>query len=415
MEEFMDERFEGGSGGKVALLAVVAYVTAHLEVLEYIVEEHDIMRKAALTVITRPEIVLRERVEDILEECPPAERPTKMSVVKGLDSANWRKRPSNKILRNYSAMVLKPLCMKYRQRGVRPRAGDAINSPDNNMLTMLYAGKDSYHLIDKMLNAVHAYAPGDPNEPKVKETVKHTLQRLQRDGLQTKFGLISICFYLGGDLAFLNEFFGLAGSASNYPCVCRAVGNMEADRYGPGPEIRSLRLTASLSLTPQASRCATFGPSPRSDSNGATPTRGANAPRPAQRGANAPRPAQRGVNAPRPAQRGANAPRPAQRGANAPRPAQRGANAPRPAQRGANAPTLGDRRMLGHIFPWRCRISASPTRISAYGGKSSSLSPIKLRKKHSKTRAFGCRWWESQGHIFTWRCRISASPTRISA
>eukprot|EP00873_Tetraselmis_striata_P039234 jgi/Tetstr1/459498/TSEL_004865.t1 len=113
----------------------------------------------------------------------------------------------------------------------------------------------------------------------------------------------------------------------------------------------------------------------------------------------------RGANAPRPAQRGANAPRPAQRGANAPRPAQRGANAPRPAQRG----------MLGHIFPWRCRISASPTRISAYGGKSSSLSPIKLRKKHSKKRAFGCRWWESQGHIFTWRCRISASPTRISA
>eukprot|EP00873_Tetraselmis_striata_P009286 jgi/Tetstr1/429550/TSEL_019454.t1 len=87
-----------------------------------------------------------------------------------------------------------------------------------------------------------------------------------------------------------------------------------------------------------------------------------------RRGANAPRPGQRGANAPRPAQRGANAPRPAQRGANAPRPAQRGANAPRPAQRGAN-----DRRMLGHIFPWRCRISASPTRISTYGGKSSSL------------------------------------------
>eukprot|EP00873_Tetraselmis_striata_P021768 jgi/Tetstr1/442032/TSEL_030213.t1 len=134
-----------------------------------------------------------------------------------------------------------------------------------------------------------------------------------------------------------------------------------------------------------------------------------------RRGANAPRPAQRGANSPRPAQRGANAPRPAQRGANAPRPAQRGANAPRPAQRGANAPTRGDRRMLGHIFSWRCRISGSPTRISAYGGKSSSLSPIKLRKKHSKKRAFGCRWWESQGHIFPWRCRISASPTRISA
>eukprot|EP00873_Tetraselmis_striata_P007718 jgi/Tetstr1/427982/TSEL_018055.t1 len=38
----------------------------------------------------------------------------------------------------------------------------------------------------------------------------------------------------------------------------------------------------------------------------------------------------------------------------------------------------------GHIFPWRCRISASPIRVSAYGGKSNSLSPIKLRKKHSK-------------------------------
>eukprot|EP00873_Tetraselmis_striata_P020264 jgi/Tetstr1/440528/TSEL_028851.t1 len=99
-----------------------------------------------------------------------------------------------------------------------------------------------------------------------------------------------------------------------------------------------------------------------------------------RRDANAPRPGQRGANARRPGQRGANARRPAQRGANARRPAQRGANARRPAQRGANA--WG---MLGHIFPWRCRISASPTRISAYGGKS-SLSPIKLRRKHSKKR-----------------------------
>eukprot|EP00873_Tetraselmis_striata_P034578 jgi/Tetstr1/454842/TSEL_000320.t1 len=69
----------------------------------------------------------------------------------------------------------------------------------------------------------------------------------------------------------------------------------------------------------------------------------------------------RGANAPRPGQRGANAPRPGQRGANAPRPGQRGANAPRPAHRGANA------RRPGHIFTWRCRISASPTRISAQG------------------------------------------------
>eukprot|EP00873_Tetraselmis_striata_P023799 jgi/Tetstr1/444063/TSEL_003303.t1 len=86
---------------------------------------------------------------------------------------------------------------------------------------------------------------------------------------------------------------------------------MEADRYGPGPEIRSLRLTASLSLTPQASRCASFGPSPRSDSNARLGQRGANAPRPGQRSANAPRPGQRGSNARRPGQRGAKARRPA--------------------------------------------------------------------------------------------------------
>eukprot|EP00873_Tetraselmis_striata_P021200 jgi/Tetstr1/441464/TSEL_029709.t1 len=100
----------------------------------------------------------------------------------------------------------------------------------------------------------------------------------------------------------------------------------------------------------------------------------------AARGANARRPGQRGANARRPGQRGANARRPAQRGANSRRPAQRGANARRPAHVGA----FGCRwwESQGHIFLWRCRISASPTRISAYGGKSGSLSPIKLRKKH---------------------------------
>eukprot|EP00873_Tetraselmis_striata_P023184 jgi/Tetstr1/443448/TSEL_031459.t1 len=176
---------------------------------------------------------------------------------------------------------------------------------------------------------------------------------------------------------------------------------MEADRYGLGPEIRSHRLAASLSLTHSLKVCHLWTLF-RSDSNGtrtrifarishkgavgcvkrtspsriSTWVRGANARRPAQRGANARRPGQRGANARRPGQRGANARRPAQRGASARRPAQRGANARRPAQRGANAQRPAQRganarrpaqRILGHIFTWRCRISASPTRISAYG------------------------------------------------
>eukprot|EP00873_Tetraselmis_striata_P004480 jgi/Tetstr1/424744/TSEL_015261.t1 len=104
----------------------------------------------------------------------------------------------------------------------------------------------------------------------------------------------------------------------------------------------------------------------------------------------------RGANAPRPAQRGANAPRPAQRGANARRAAhvaraessfkmaieledddpfqtpkpKREATSSRQAPSGAAG---GSSESQGHIFPWRCRISASPTRISTYGGKSSSL------------------------------------------
>eukprot|EP00873_Tetraselmis_striata_P046087 jgi/Tetstr1/466351/TSEL_010881.t1 len=38
------------------------------------------------------------------------------------------------------------------------------------------------------------------------------------------------------------------------PCS-RAVGKIEADRHGLGPEIRSLRLTASLSMTPSLKVC----------------------------------------------------------------------------------------------------------------------------------------------------------------
>eukprot|EP00873_Tetraselmis_striata_P015735 jgi/Tetstr1/435999/TSEL_024880.t1 len=85
---------------------------------------------------------------------------------------------------------------------------------------------------------------------------------------------------------------------------------------------------------------------------------------------------------------------------------------PRQAVRRLRVPLVGVAGPHLHVAVPHLRL---PDRISAYGGKSSSLSPIKLRKKHSKKRAFGCRWWESQGHIFTWRCRISASPTRISA
>eukprot|EP00873_Tetraselmis_striata_P012714 jgi/Tetstr1/432978/TSEL_022315.t1 len=47
-----------------------------------------------------------------------------------------------------------------------------------------------------------------PDEiPKKMENVKQTLLRIMQHGLQTKFGLIAISFTLGGDLAFVTEFY----------------------------------------------------------------------------------------------------------------------------------------------------------------------------------------------------------------
>eukprot|EP00873_Tetraselmis_striata_P045493 jgi/Tetstr1/465757/TSEL_010382.t1 len=126
---------------------------------------------------------------------------------------------------------------------------------------------------------------------------------------------------------------------------CHAADNIEADRHGMGPEIRSLRLTASLSLTPNLKDLAGVNPCFR-----IFDSLHPNTARPGQRGANARRPGQRRPNARRPGQPGANAPRPGQRGANAPQPGQRGANAPRPGQRGANLPRPGIMLMI-HATP----------------------------------------------------------------
>eukprot|EP00873_Tetraselmis_striata_P036686 jgi/Tetstr1/456950/TSEL_043620.t1 len=63
---------------------------------------------------------------------------------------------------------------------------------------------------------------------------------------------LSSLTHKGCDLSASNiEGLGAAGNTSKG----RAVGNIEADRHGMGPEIRSLRLTASLSLTPSLKVC----------------------------------------------------------------------------------------------------------------------------------------------------------------
>eukprot|EP00873_Tetraselmis_striata_P016110 jgi/Tetstr1/436374/TSEL_025207.t1 len=141
---------------------------------------------------------------------------------------------------------------------------------------------------------------------------------------------------------------------------------MEADRYGPGPEIRSLRLTASLSLTPKPQEMRHWNPEAHIGDDGYVLADVKAAVAEATAGTTDEQEMRRVERIYR-----------QRRGANARRPAQRGANARRPAQRGA--------ARVG-------RHSGAPTGSDGDGSQNGAAAG-----------AFGCRWWESQGLIFTWR------------
>eukprot|EP00873_Tetraselmis_striata_P044565 jgi/Tetstr1/464829/TSEL_009568.t1 len=74
--------------------------------------------------------------------------------------------------------------------------------------------------------------------------------RLQGVGVGVDVGVVAGA----GVAAKVSTSDGLGRLSSELLALCeatfRAVGNIEADRHGLGPEIRSLRLTASLSMTP---------------------------------------------------------------------------------------------------------------------------------------------------------------------
>lgn len=73
---------------------------------------------------------------------------------------------------------------------------------------MLYAGKDSHKAMTRMLNN-KPNCDGGENQPIVKESL---LKLMKHRRLNTKMGLIAISYTLGGDLAFLAEFYNLGRS-----------------------------------------------------------------------------------------------------------------------------------------------------------------------------------------------------------
>mmetsp|Transcript_33216 Transcript_33216/g.83732 ORF Transcript_33216/g.83732 Transcript_33216/m.83732 type:complete len:132 (-) Transcript_33216:978-1373(-) len=94
--------------------------------------------------VTDVEAVLVKQFDCMLNVNPPPTTPA--GVQYSMDSAGWHKQPSNKLCRNFTSGLVKPLMNRLPKAqsaartgaAHRPKVGDAMNSPHNNKLAWLY-------------------------------------------------------------------------------------------------------------------------------------------------------------------------------------------------------------------------------------------------------------------------------------
>ena len=139
------------------------------------------------------------------------------------DGAGWRKKPSDPHLKNFTAFVVKVVHGIQRWRSDeqgnevedQQRVGDAVNSLHNSKLALLYAGKDSYHMMESFLTAPQHGRP----------SIMEQLQEIVRDGVDVPASdpsqqpqHVNIVLKGGGDGKFQADQFGHNGHAGKCPC-----------------------------------------------------------------------------------------------------------------------------------------------------------------------------------------------------
>ena len=153
--------------------------------------------------------VLQSQVEYLLKDAEPESIPQQIPVQFAADSAGWSKKPTDKIMKNFTALVVRPILGKA---GRSDRVGDTVNSCHNNRLAALYAGSDSHHLMHKFLNT------SNTSSGQMVLTLRQQMEQLAANSLHTSQGVIGVLWRLGGDLKFLVESMGISSNAATYPC-----------------------------------------------------------------------------------------------------------------------------------------------------------------------------------------------------
>ena len=166
------------------------------------------------------EKVLQSQVEHLLaqpgsqqeQQGEHAAVPEQIPVQLAADSAGWSKKPTHKVMKNFTAIVVRPILEKAGS----DKVGDTINSCHNNRLAALYAGSDCHHLVQKFLNT------SSTSSGQMVMTIRQQMEQLATRGLHTSLGDIAVLWRLGGDLKFLVECMGISSNAATYPChQCR--------------------------------------------------------------------------------------------------------------------------------------------------------------------------------------------------